>query len=74
MNRVSFLNRGVIIRGGSVSKSQVDIRVKYNILDIGNWKTNFFLDTSSTNTDTLVPSLYNCLEIWSLEVFQLLFQ
>jgi hypothetical protein len=33
-----------------------------------------FLDISSTNIDTLVPSLYQCVETRSIEVFWLLSQ
>jgi hypothetical protein len=32
------------------------------------------LDISSTNIDTLVPSLYHCVETTSMEVFWLLHQ
>jgi hypothetical protein len=37
-------------------------------------KKHLYLDISSTNTDTLVPSLYQCLEIRSIQVFWLLSQ
>jgi hypothetical protein len=37
-------------------------------------KKHLFLDLSFTNTDTLVPSLYQCVETSSIEVFWLLFQ
>jgi hypothetical protein len=32
-------------------------------------ETHLFLDISSTNTDTLVLSLYQCIETRSIEVF-----
>jgi hypothetical protein len=32
-------------------------------------KKHLFLDISSTNIDTLVPSLYQCAEIRSIEIF-----
>jgi hypothetical protein len=35
-------------------------------------KKHLFLDISSTNIDTLVPSLYQCVETRSIEVFWLL--
>jgi hypothetical protein len=43
--------------------------IKHKSYDIRNWKTYLFLDISSTNTDTLVPSLYQCVETSSMEVF-----
>jgi hypothetical protein len=53
--------------GGSVNRSQMDInRKKCYILT---WKKHLFLDISSTNTDTLVPSLYQCVETRNREVF-----
>jgi hypothetical protein len=43
--------------------------------DIWTWKKkHLFLDISSTNIHTLVPSLYQCVEIRSTEVFWLLSQ
>jgi hypothetical protein len=53
--------------GESVNRSQMDIKRKTR--DIRNWKKHLFLDISSTNTDTLVPSLYQCVETRSIEVF-----
>jgi hypothetical protein len=32
-------------------------------------KRHLFLDISSTNTDTLVPMLYQCVETHRIEVF-----
>jgi hypothetical protein len=43
--------------------------VKHVIFDPG--KEPLFLDVSSTNIDTLVPSLYQCVETRSIEVFLL---
>jgi hypothetical protein len=37
--------------------------------DIRTLKQHFFLDISFTNIDTLVPSLYQCIETSSIEVF-----
>jgi hypothetical protein len=37
-------------------------------------KKKLFLDISSTNIDTLVPSLYQCVETRSIEAFWLLSQ
>jgi hypothetical protein len=51
----------------SVNRSQMDIKRK--TYDIGTWKKHLFLDVFSTNTDTLVPSLYQCVETRSIEVF-----
>jgi hypothetical protein len=42
--------------GSLVNRSQVDIKLK--IYDIQTWKKITFLDISSTNNYTLVPSLY----------------
>jgi hypothetical protein len=41
-------------------------------MDILTWEEHLFLDISSTNIDTLVPSLYQCLETGSIGVFWLL--
>jgi hypothetical protein len=40
----------------SVNRSQID--VNRNTDDIRTWKKRSFLDITSNNTDTLVPSLY----------------
>jgi hypothetical protein len=54
--------------GGSVYTSQININRKE--CDFWTWKKkHLFLDISSTNTDTLVPSLYQCVEtqvLWLL--------
>jgi hypothetical protein len=42
---------------------------KHKTCDIGNWKYHLFLDISSTNIDTLVPLLYQCVETHSMGVF-----
>jgi hypothetical protein len=44
--------------GEPVNGSQIDIKRK--TCDIRTWKKHLFLDISSTNIDTLVPSLYQC--------------
>jgi hypothetical protein len=52
----------------SVDGSQMDI--KRETRDIRTWKEkHLFLDISSTNTDTLVPSLPQCVETPSTEAF-----
>jgi hypothetical protein len=38
------------------------------------WKKKLFLDISSTDTETVVPSLYQCVETRTIEVFSLLSQ
>jgi hypothetical protein len=43
--------------------------LKCKTCDVQTWKKHLFLDTSSSNIDTLVPSLYNSVEIHSIEVF-----
>jgi hypothetical protein len=47
---------------------------KRETCDIRTWKKHLFLDISSTNTDTLVPSLYQCVGTRSIEEFWLLSQ
>jgi hypothetical protein len=54
-----------IYEGESVNRSQMDIKRK--TYDIRKWK-ELFLDISSTNIDTLVPSLYQPVENHSIEV------
>jgi hypothetical protein len=58
--------------GESVNRSQVDINRK--TCDIRTWEKLLFLDISSTNTDTHVPSLYRCFETRSRAAFLLLSQ
>jgi hypothetical protein len=54
--------------GESVNRSQMDIKRK--VRNIRTWKNYIlFLDISSTNIDTLVPSLYQRVETRSIEVF-----
>jgi hypothetical protein len=43
--------------------------MKRKTCDIRTWKKHLLLGISSTNTDTLVPSLYLCVETRSKEVF-----
>jgi hypothetical protein len=57
--------------GESVNRSQMDI--KHVTFEHGE-KKHLFLDISSTNTDTLLPLLYQCIETRSIEVFWLLSQ
>jgi hypothetical protein len=52
--------------GDSVNRSQMDM--KRETCDIRTWE-HLFLDISSTSTDTLVPSLYQCVETRSRDVF-----
>jgi hypothetical protein len=42
--------------------------IKRKTRDIRTWEKHLFLDISSTNIDTLVPSLYQCVETRSIEV------
>jgi hypothetical protein len=58
--------------GESVNRSQMDIKRK--ICHIPTWRKHSFLDISFTNIDTLVLSLYQCVETLSIEVFRLLSQ
>jgi hypothetical protein len=46
---------------------QIDIKRK--TCDIRTWKKHVFLDISSTTIDTLLPSLYQCVETRNTEVF-----
>jgi hypothetical protein len=49
--------------------------IKRKTRDIRTWKQkHLFLDISSTNTDTLVSSLYQCVETRSGNSFELLSQ
>jgi hypothetical protein len=50
------------------------MNIKRETCDMRTWKKRLFLDISSTNIDTLVPSLYQCVETRSIEVFRLLSQ
>jgi hypothetical protein len=58
--------------GESVNSSQTDIERKKHY--IRTWKKHSFLDISSSNIDTVVPSLCQCGETRSMEVFRLLSQ
>jgi hypothetical protein len=48
------------------------MEIKRKTCDIRTRKKHLFLDISSTNIDTIVPSLYQCVEIRRMEVFWLL--
>jgi hypothetical protein len=48
--------------------------IKRKTSDIQTWKKRLFLNISSINIDTLVPSLYQCVETCTREVFWLLSQ
>jgi hypothetical protein len=50
------------------------MHIKRETCDIRTWKRHLFLEISSTNNDTFVPSLYQCVETRSIEVFWLLSQ
>jgi hypothetical protein len=56
----------------SVNRSQIGRQ--YKTYDIRTCEKYLFLNISSTNIDTLVPSLYHCFETYSTEVFWLLSQ
>jgi hypothetical protein len=56
---------------GRFSKSQMDMKRKTYIRT---WTKHLFLDISSANIDTLVPSLYQCVETRSIKVFSLFTQ
>jgi hypothetical protein len=43
--------------------------IKRKTCDIRTWGKHLFLDMSSANIDTLVPSLCQCVETRSIEVF-----
>jgi hypothetical protein len=59
--------------GESINRSQMDIECK--TCDIQTWKKkHLFLDIFCIHIDTLVPSLYQCIETCSLQVFWLLSQ
>jgi hypothetical protein len=58
----------LIYEGESVNRSQMDITRK--TCYIRTWKKkHLFLAISSTNIDTLAPSLYQCVETRNIEVF-----
>jgi hypothetical protein len=48
--------------------------IKRKICDIRTWKKHLFIHISSTNIDTFVPLLYQCVKTRSIEVFWLLSQ
>jgi hypothetical protein len=45
--------------------------IKLKICDNRTWTKHLFFDISSTNIDTLAPSLYQCVETRSIEFFRL---
>jgi hypothetical protein len=53
--------------GESVNRSQLNIKLQ--TCDIQVWEKHLFLDMSSTNIDTLVPTLYQYFEACSIDVF-----
>jgi hypothetical protein len=63
---------GTMYEGESVYRSQMDIKRK--TCDIQIWKKKYLFFDISTNINTLVPSLYQCVETHSKEVFWLLSQ
>jgi hypothetical protein len=66
--RRNFIHISHLIRG-KVSKW---VKNGYKTKIVWYWnlgKKHLFLDVSSTNTDTLIPSLYQCVETRSIEVF-----
>jgi hypothetical protein len=54
------------LQGESVKRSQND--TKHETCYIRTRKKHIFLDISSANTNTFVPSLYQCVETRSIEV------
>jgi hypothetical protein len=48
--------------------------IKHKTCDIRTWKTHLFLEMSSTNIDTHVSPVYQCIETRRVEVFCLLSQ
>jgi hypothetical protein len=46
--------------------------IKSKTCDIPTWEKHLFLDIFSTNSDTLVPSHYQCVKTCSIEIFWLL--
>jgi hypothetical protein len=56
----------IFYEGESVNTSQMDTKRK--TCNIQTWKKHLFLDMPSTNINTLVPSLYQCVETRSIEV------
>jgi hypothetical protein len=56
-----------ICEGESVHKPEMDI--KHKTCDIRTWRKYIILDISSAYIDTLVPSLYQCVETRSTKVF-----
>jgi hypothetical protein len=61
------IHYSLLYAGESVNRSQMDVKSKTS--DIRTREKHLFLDISSTYTDTLVPSLYQCVETRSIQVF-----
>jgi hypothetical protein len=72
MSVVRILVLWLWLEGEPVNRWQMDIKRK--TCDIRTWKKHMLLYMSSTNTDTLAPSFYQCVETRSIEVFWLLSQ
>jgi hypothetical protein len=70
--KISLLKNIVPRTKESVNRSQMDTKRK--ICDIRTWEKYLFLNISPTNIDTFVPSLYQCVETHSIEIFWLFFQ
>jgi hypothetical protein len=51
-----------------VTVNILQMHIKRKTCDTGTWQKHLCLDISSTNTDTLVPSLYQRVEFRSMEV------
>jgi hypothetical protein len=56
----------ILYKGEQVKRSQMDIKRKTCYLNL---EKHLFLDISPTNIAALVPSLYQCIETGSIEVF-----
>jgi hypothetical protein len=53
---------GLLYEEEPINRSQMDIKRENVIFERGEKKRHLLLDISSTNTDTVVPSLYRCVE------------
>jgi hypothetical protein len=69
-NILSDWRKFLIYEGEAVYRSQMDI--KRRTYDIRTWEKHLFLDISSANIGTLVPSLYQCVETRGIAIFWLL--
>jgi hypothetical protein len=59
----------MIYEGESVNRSQLDIKLIACDTRTLKKHVGLFLEISSTNIDTLVPSHYQCVETCNIEVF-----